>query len=88
MVGFTRAIALEAAPYGITVNAVAPGWIATGSQTAREAAAGLRTPVKRSGTPQEVAGLIAFLASSAASYVVGQLIVADGGNSIVEDHNA
>lgn len=88
MVGFTRAIALEAASYGVTVNAVAPGWIATGSQTEREAAAGLRTPVKRSGTPQEIAALVAFLASPAASYVVGQLIVADGGNSIVEDHNA
>ena len=51
MVGFTRATALEAAPFGITINAVAPGWIATGSQTKREAAAGLRTPVRRSGTP-------------------------------------
>jgi 3-oxoacyl-[acyl-carrier protein] reductase len=88
MVGFTRAIALEAAPYGVTVNAVAPGWIATGSQTKREAAAGLRTPVRRSGSPGEIAALIAFLASPAASYIVGQLIVADGGNSIIEDHNA
>ncbi|HET9693826.1 MAG TPA: SDR family NAD(P)-dependent oxidoreductase [Steroidobacteraceae bacterium] len=88
MVGFTRAVALEAAPYGVTVNAVAPGWIATGSQTEREAAAGQRTPVKRSGTPQEIAALVAFLASPAASYIVGQLIVADGGNSLVEDHNA
>jgi len=88
MVGFTRAIALEAAPHGVIVNAVAPGWIATGSQTEREAAAGLRAPVRRSGTPQEVAALIAFLASPAASYVVGQLVVADGGNSILEDHNA
>jgi 3-oxoacyl-[acyl-carrier protein] reductase len=88
MVGFTRAVALEAAPYGVTVNAVAPGWIATGSQTEREAAAGRRTPVRRSGTPEEVAALIAFLASREASYITGQLIVADGGNALVEDHNA
>jgi len=88
MVGFTRAIALEAAPYNVTVNAVAPGWIATGSQTEREAVAGLRTPVRRSGTAAEIASVIAFLVSPGASYIVGQLIVADGGNSIVEDHNS
>jgi 3-oxoacyl-[acyl-carrier protein] reductase len=88
MVGFTRAVALEAAPCGVTVNAVAPGWIATGSQTDREAAAGRRTPVRRSGTPQEIAALIAFLASQEASYITGQLIVADGGNALLEDHNA
>ena len=88
MVGFTRAVALESAPYGVTVNAVAPGWIATGSQTQREAAAGLRTPVRRSGSPAEIAALIAFLTSRGASYITGQLIVADGGNSLLEDHNA
>lgn len=85
MVGLTRAIALDEAAHGITVNAVAPGWIATGSQTAHEAAQGARTPMGRSGTPQEVAAVVCWLASTEASYVTGQCIVVDGGNAIAEE---
>jgi 3-oxoacyl-[acyl-carrier protein] reductase len=85
MMGLTRGLCLEVAPHGITVNAVAPGWIATGSQTPAEARAGLATPVGRSGAPAEIASCVAWLASEGASYITGQLIVIDGGNSIIED---
>ena len=84
MVGMTRALALEVAACGVTVNAVAPGWIATAAQTEAEAHAGRASPVGRSGTPEEVASVIAFLCSPAASYVTGQCWVIDGGNSVIE----
>jgi 3-oxoacyl-[acyl-carrier protein] reductase len=84
MVGLSRSLALEVARKGITVNAVAPGWIETASSTAHEIIAGKNTPVGRPGRADEVAAAIAFLASESASYITGQLLVIDGGNALQE----
>jgi 3-oxoacyl-[acyl-carrier protein] reductase len=84
MDGLMRAVAIEVAAFGVTVNAVQPGWIATGSQLPEEAEAGSHTPLGRSGTPEEVAEVIAFLASERASYLNGATIAVDGGNVIQE----
>jgi 3-oxoacyl-[acyl-carrier protein] reductase len=85
MLGLARSVAVDHARDGVTANVVAPGWIRTGSQTADEARQGERTPVGRSASPQEVAAVIAFLCSPGASYLTGQCLVVDGGNSVAEE---
>jgi 3-oxoacyl-[acyl-carrier protein] reductase len=87
-VGLARSLAVDYAAFGVTVNAVAPGWVGTDSQTVHEYEQGMSTPMGRSAEPSEVAGAIGWLASPAASYVTGQCLVVDGGNSIAEERVA
>ncbi len=84
MIGMSRSLAIEVATKGILVNNVLPGWIATGSQTPEEAIAAQNTPMKRAGSPGEVADLIAYLASDEATYITGQEFIVDGGNCLQE----
>jgi 3-oxoacyl-[acyl-carrier protein] reductase len=85
MVGLTRNLSIELGRENVTVNAVAPGWIDTESATDAERLSGRATPVGRPGTAAEVAAAAVFLATPAASYVTGSVLVVDGGNSVVED---
>jgi 3-oxoacyl-[acyl-carrier protein] reductase len=84
VLGMTRGLALDVGKHGITVNAVGPGWIASGSQAEGEDVGGMNTPLGRSAYPEEVGKVICFLGSDDASYITGQLIVIDGGNTIQE----
>jgi len=90
---FTKAFALEMAPHGVNVNAIAPGGISTEGTAAPLAGSGLtademtamterfiaQIPLGRMGEPDDIAKVAVFLASSAADYITGELIVVDGG---------
>jgi gluconate 5-dehydrogenase len=84
----TRGMAVELAPHGIQVNAIAPGYFATEMNRALidneefNAWVCKRTPAGRWGEPDELAGLALFLASPAANYMTGQMLVMDGGMSV------
>lgn len=83
---FARSLAVELAPFGIRVNAVAPGWIETG-MTAEDdaetvAAALAAIPMGRYGRPEEIAQAVAFSLSDAASFMTGAVLVIDGGESL------
>jgi 3-oxoacyl-[acyl-carrier protein] reductase len=83
LIGFTKAVALEVASRNVTVNAVAPGLIDTDMTRAitADAQAGWaeRIPLRRLGTPEEVAAAVLFLAADEASYITGQVLAVNGG---------
>ncbi len=86
VIGFTHSLAREVGSRNITVNASAPGWITT--DIVKDVSEDIRnmilsqTPVDRLGTPEDVAGVVDFLASDDASFVTGQVIAVDGGVSV------
>jgi 3-oxoacyl-[acyl-carrier protein] reductase len=88
MLALTKSLAAELAPHGIRVNGVAPGWVVT--DMTRDALAGpgaaaalARIPLGRAGTPEEIAGPVAFLASDLASYMYGEILAVNGGAVMV-----
>ena len=96
LVGLTRNLALDYAPYNIRVNAICPGWVRTGlvqdwfdrrpdPKAAEERVLNFQ-PLKRLGTPAEIANFVAFVASDEASFITGAELVIDGGMSIMFAH--
>jgi 3-oxoacyl-[acyl-carrier protein] reductase len=83
LIGFTKAVARELAPRGVLVNAVAPGFIETEMTAqlpdATRAALQSQIPLGQVGQPEDVAAAVCFLASDAARYITGQVLVVDGG---------
>ena len=98
VVGFTKALALETAAYGINVNAILPGYIHSPSafslRGSREDADaeekmrefGYKIPMGRQGTPMDIGNLALFLASDESSYLTGTGVVIDGGNTLQEEY--
>lgn len=84
--GLTRSWALELAPWGITVNLVAPGWIPTerhaGDSRESKDAYAAAVPMKHMGEPDDIADAVAFLASEGAGFITGQKLSVNGGNTL------
>ena len=96
LVGLTRNLALDYAPYNIRVNAICPGWVRTAlvqgwfdqqidPKTAEDRVLSFQ-PLRRIGTPEEIANFVAFVASDEASFITGAELVIDGGMSIMFAH--
>jgi 3-oxoacyl-[acyl-carrier protein] reductase len=92
--GFVRTLGIELGPFGVTANAIAPGFIATDMTDATAARVGMpveefrkaaadRNPVRRVGFPEDIAAAAAFLCSDEASYITGQTLYVDGGATLV-----
>ena len=79
LIALTKNAAVEVARRGITINAVAPGWIDTEMTSAVDSGLLAQVPARRAGTPQEVAACVRFLTSDQAGYVTGAVLSVDGG---------
>lgn len=98
VIGFTKALALETAQYGINVNTILPGYVhspsafglrgSTRDEDAEKAMRefGYKIPMGRQGTPEDIGNLVLFLASDESSYLTGSEIVIDGGNILQEEY--